>query len=162
MKKPRYGFHRLARFLGSALLVGTTAAAWPGMQAVAPDEGARPEPEIVPLGLVPAAGPFPIPVQDGRFVFYAVEEAQDGAVDHNGDGDVRDQVLFRLDLEAGTSVSLGLAGSPLGSVPGYVFLSVDEVQQGADFDGDGRFSNCVLGIWETASLYSRRRCGRRR
>lgn len=96
----------------------------------------------------------------GDLVLFDVLESADGGVDHNGDGDTSDAVLFVLDLATGTSTNLGLATARL--APAFategqrVLVLVDEnAQGGQDLSGDGDAQDAVAHAWERGAPAAR-------
>ncbi len=95
------------------------------------------------------------PRQSGPWVGFAVQEAQEGMRDRNGDGDRSDAVMAVLDARTGEITNLGLAvGSLLerpetiafdGSLLAFV---VHEEFQGADLNGDGDQDDLVPHVWD--------------
>lgn len=75
-------------------------------------------------------------VFEGRALISALE-----SVDLNGDGDTSDTVLQRVDFANLQVMNLGLAGEP---VERTGLLRIDELQQGADVNGDGRLGQVLF------------------
>jgi hypothetical protein len=69
-------------------------------------------------------------------------------LDHNGDGDLADVVVFHADAELGGVASTGLAGHVFGAVTGRILVLTDEASQGADLNGDGDELDAVLVLHE--------------
>lgn len=90
------------------------------------------------------------PILVDETVFFSVAEPNQ-KMDLNGDGDMRDAVIFTFDLATGTTTNLKLAGfvdRPSGHrIPIYV----SEFSQGADLNGDGDQSDTILIVRDVAT-----------
>jgi hypothetical protein len=73
-------------------------------------------------------------------------------VDLNGDLDLSDTVFQTLSLDDGTTTNLGLAGGGRGpSWNGRFIVSVSELQQNQDLNGDGDLNDSSLAYWDPSS-----------
>jgi len=101
---------------------------------------------------------LPYAVRDGfttgaGSVSFLVDEAAQGR-DLDGDGDVSaETVLFVHDLATGVTTDLALAvrlfdGRGLAQEGGVLAFAVSEADQGADLDGDGRWTHDVVHVYE--------------
>jgi len=79
------------------------------------------------------------------------EYAQDGQ-DLNGDGDIRDAVVQKIELTSWTTTNVGLAGTPLAPGTHLVAFPVWETKQGlTDLNGDGDIADHVWSVHELAT-----------
>ncbi len=98
-----------------------------------------------------------IPVTDGRFVAFMVDESYQAGTDLNGDGDADDTVLHVLDPRDGSVRVLGAAepggmllGQQLVSLDGgWIAFLVDEAAAGGvDLNGDGDTDDEIVHAFE--------------
>ena len=94
-----------------------------------------------------------VDVDDG-VVSLAVSEAADGGIDHNGDGDTADSVLFVASPGQYPTHATGLATADHRLVGGAVVVVVPEAEQGADLNGDGDSLDEVVHLvdWTTGAV----------
>lgn len=92
-------------------------------------------------------------------VVFKVTEAGQSGLSLNGDGDAADDVLHVLDPATGVVTNLGLAtvgfpfdGENVVLAGDRVVFLVDELQQGADLDGDGLLAGGVLHVFEAGQV----------
>ena len=84
--------------------------------------------------------------------YLGVGERDQGGVDLNGDGDVRDSVLHEIDLASGAARNLGVVGTIVTVRPdGLLFLALFEGLEGIDYDGDGDAQDIVPALLDPAS-----------
>ena len=84
---------------------------------------------------------------------FVVDEARQGHMDLNGDGDVADGVLFVHHFATGHTQNAGVAANPLGYAVGedFVALPVFEIYQGSvDMNGDGDVLDPVLHVYDSS------------
>lgn len=82
----------------------------------------------------------------GSQVAFGALEAGD-RVDHNGDGDTDDRVVFVYDSATGVMTNTGLAGFQRLGDDGLLVVAVNELQQGAtDLNGDGDATDQVVFV----------------
>lgn len=87
----------------------------------------------------------------GDTLLLSVDEAPNGGVDRNGDGDGFDTVLHVYDVPSGVTTNLTTAlslGGPMRSGDRLIALIVDEDDQGADFNLDGDIDDLVVGVYD--------------
>lgn len=95
-----------------------------------------------------AGGPV-CPSFAGRTAALAVSESQQGGVDHNGDGDLLDDVLVLVHDAGGAVVNLGLAVQPYTvrlSDRAVAFAVSENAQGGVDLNGDGDAADLVVHL----------------
>ena len=81
----------------------------------------------------------------GKWLAFWVDEQLQGN-DLNRDGDTEDAVLHVHDLDDGETVNLGLSGSAVTVVGDALVMSVSEVRQNADLNGDGDIEGGVFHV----------------
>lgn len=90
------------------------------------------------------------------FIVFHVDEALQGGVDFNGDGDGTDRVALLYDLRTGLPRNLGLAIVPeqqslylsVSTSSDRVVVMVDEASQGVDRNGDGTLVDRVPAVYD--------------
>lgn len=88
-------------------------------------------------------------IEDGLLLTSVSEGVRN--LDLNGDGDRRDVVLHVVNLADGSSVNLGVAGTPLAVRRGRALVTVAEAQEQSDLNGDGDQLDSVLHDCSLAS-----------
>ncbi|MFG0320420.1 MAG: hypothetical protein ACF8XB_24325 [Planctomycetota bacterium JB042] len=128
----------LRRVPAAALLVAILAAPL----------AASDPPPITILDLALHAEQFEL-TADGAYVFFTVDEGQQGTLDRNGDGDALDLVVHSVDTATGIVTNLGLAVTSGLAVDGHrVAFHVPEAEQGIDANGDGDQYDVVPHVFD--------------
>lgn len=84
---------------------------------------------------------------DGANLYVSVNEADQGGLDLNGDGDALDDVVHVRAGENGPLVNLGLASALIQAEDGFLAIEVPEADQGGtDFNGDGDSLDTVMHV----------------
>jgi len=96
--------------------------------------------------------PSAIGRESARWSYFTVRETDQGE-DANGDGDLLDEVLYVHDHATGATADLGLptALAPSRLDGDRLAFLVDEVQHGADLDGDGDAGETLLVVHDPAT-----------
>lgn len=91
---------------------------------------------------------------DGNFVFLGVDEAQQGGLDLNGDGDAFDQVLHVHDVQTTVTTNIGLAITGNLAVSGsrVVFELSENGHGGVDWNLDGDAFDSIPQILDATTL----------
>lgn len=96
-----------------------------------------------------AVGFSPFPAPGDEMVAIAVDEASQGFIGLNGDGDTLDRVLHVHDLRTGVTTNVGLAAFSILAVGRHVVFGVFEgAQGGVDRNGDGDAFDTVLHVYD--------------
>ena len=101
------------------------------------------------LGLAGISWPWPF-ASGGRALFPVYEDMQ-AQTDLNGDGDSTDAVAFLYDSTTDTAINLALAANALQLDASTGLISVSELSQGADLNGDGDMLDAIVHALDTAS-----------
>ncbi len=84
----------------------------------------------------------------GTRLYFDVDEAEQGGVDRNGDGDSLDQVLAVYDPGLVTITNLGLPMAAMVATTTHLAFDVPEAEHGADLNSDGDMDDNVLHLIE--------------